>query len=150
MSLGVQAALRTLAPNTTGLSAERIQRLYATQAGSETVHVTVRDALNAALEEEMERDDKVFLLGEEVAMYNGAYKVLFGGCRVVIDGRCQRDCLTSLARRESLIHPLPSTGSLDFVWALPSRDLNLSVCLERGRCINGRRVHDVEFCDAGN
>ena len=79
-SLGVQAALRTLAPNTTGLSAERIQRLYATQAGSETVHVTVRDALNAALEEEMERDDKVFLLGEEVAMYNGAYKVLFAGC----------------------------------------------------------------------
>jgi hypothetical protein len=76
-SLGVQAALRTLAPNSTGLSAERIQRLYATQAGSETVQVTVRDALNAALEEEMERDDKVFLLGEEVAMYNGAYKVLF-------------------------------------------------------------------------
>lgn len=75
-SLGVQAALRTLAPNTKGLSAEKIQRLYATQAGSETVQVTVRDALNAALEEEMERDDKVFLLGEEVAMYNGAYKVI--------------------------------------------------------------------------
>jgi pyruvate dehydrogenase E1 component beta subunit len=39
------------------------------------VQITVRDALNAALEEEMERDDQVFLLGEEVAMYNGAYKV---------------------------------------------------------------------------
>jgi hypothetical protein len=75
-SLGVQAALRTIAPNTTGLSAEKIQRLYATQASSDTVQITVRDALNAALEEEMERDETVFLLGEEVAMYNGAYKVI--------------------------------------------------------------------------
>ena len=36
---------------------------------------TVRDALNAAMEEEMLRDDKVFIMGEEVARYNGAYKV---------------------------------------------------------------------------
>ncbi|CAG2060997.1 unnamed protein product, partial [Timema podura] len=40
--------------------------------------VSVRDALNAALDEEMERDDRVFLLGEEVAQYNGAYKVSKG------------------------------------------------------------------------
>ncbi|XP_071451189.1 pyruvate dehydrogenase E1 component subunit beta, mitochondrial [Hetaerina americana] len=40
--------------------------------------VTVRDALNAALDEEMERDERVFLLGEEVAMYDGAYKVSRG------------------------------------------------------------------------
>lgn len=37
--------------------------------------MTVRDALNQALEEELTRDEKVFLLGEEVAQYNGAYKV---------------------------------------------------------------------------
>jgi hypothetical protein len=37
--------------------------------------MTVRDALNAAMEEEMIRDEKVFILGEEVARYNGAYKV---------------------------------------------------------------------------
>ena len=35
----------------------------------------VRDALNSAMDEEMQRDDKVFLLGEEVAQYDGAYKV---------------------------------------------------------------------------
>ena len=40
--------------------------------------MTVRDALNSALDEEMERDDAVFLLGEEVAQYNGAYKVTKG------------------------------------------------------------------------
>jgi pyruvate dehydrogenase E1 component beta subunit len=75
-SLGVQAALRTLGPNTSGLSFDKIQRLYATQASTDTVQITVRDALNAALAEEMERDETVFLLGEEVAMYNGAYKVV--------------------------------------------------------------------------
>lgn len=37
--------------------------------------MTVREALNAAMEEEMLRDENVFILGEEVARYNGAYKV---------------------------------------------------------------------------
>jgi pyruvate dehydrogenase E1 component beta subunit len=40
--------------------------------------LTVREALNAAMEEEMIRDERVFLLGEEVAQYNGAYKVSKG------------------------------------------------------------------------
>lgn len=38
--------------------------------------MTVRDALNLAMEEEMTRDETVFILGEEVARYNGAYKVI--------------------------------------------------------------------------
>ena len=51
--------------------------------------ITYRDALNQALREELERDDRVFLMGEEVAVYNGAYKVSkgllndFGPMRVV-------------------------------------------------------------------
>jgi len=51
--------------------------------------ITYRDALNQALAEEMERDDSVFLIGEEVAEYDGAYKVSkglldrFGDLRVV-------------------------------------------------------------------
>lgn len=36
------------------------------------------DALNSALDEEMTRDDRVFILGEEVAQYDGAYKVTRG------------------------------------------------------------------------
>ncbi|XP_053723259.1 pyruvate dehydrogenase E1 component subunit beta, mitochondrial [Synchiropus splendidus] len=40
--------------------------------------VTVRDALNQAMDEELERDERVFLLGEEVAQYDGAYKVSRG------------------------------------------------------------------------
>uniref|UniRef100_A0A4W4EUX4 Pyruvate dehydrogenase E1 component subunit beta n=1 Tax=Electrophorus electricus TaxID=8005 RepID=A0A4W4EUX4_ELEEL len=43
-----------------------------------TLQVTVRDALNQAMDEELERDERVFLLGEEVAQYDGAYKVSRG------------------------------------------------------------------------
>ena len=98
-SLGVQAALRTLTPNTKGLSHDKIARLYATQASSDIVQITVRDALNAAMAEEMERDETVFLLGEEVAMYNGAYKVTIP-LLFCADGRCLKDFLTSLERNE--------------------------------------------------
>ncbi|MDP3773153.1 MAG: pyruvate dehydrogenase complex E1 component subunit beta [Gemmatimonadales bacterium] len=51
--------------------------------------VTYRDALNQALREEMRRDQRVFLMGEEVGVYQGAYKVSrglleeFGPMRVV-------------------------------------------------------------------
>jgi pyruvate dehydrogenase E1 component beta subunit len=51
--------------------------------------VTYRDALNQALREEMQRDETVFLMGEEVGVYQGAYKVSrglldeFGPTRVV-------------------------------------------------------------------
>ncbi|MEO8193929.1 MAG: pyruvate dehydrogenase complex E1 component subunit beta [Gemmatimonadales bacterium] len=51
--------------------------------------ITYRDALNQALREELTRDDRVFLMGEEVAQYNGAYKVSkglldeFGPMRIV-------------------------------------------------------------------
>ncbi|EPY29639.1 pyruvate dehydrogenase E1 component subunit beta [Strigomonas culicis] len=40
--------------------------------------MTVRDALNLALDEELARDEKVFVLGEEVGQYQGAYKVTKG------------------------------------------------------------------------
>ena len=47
------------------------KRRYATPSGVK--EMTVRDALNEALAEELESNDKVFILGEEVAQYNGAY-----------------------------------------------------------------------------
>jgi len=40
--------------------------------------ITYREALNQALREEMSRDDRVFLMGEEVGVYQGAYKVSKG------------------------------------------------------------------------
>ena len=59
-------------------------------AGTETVSMTVREALRDAMAEEMRRDPNVFVMGEEVAEYQGAYKVTQGllqefGARRVID-----------------------------------------------------------------
>ena len=58
--------------------------------GTEMVATTVREALRDAMAEEMRRDDTVFLMGEEVAEYQGAYKISQGlldefGARRVID-----------------------------------------------------------------
>src|SRR6202012_2086526 len=46
--------------------------------GTEMVTMTVRDALRDAMAEEMRRDELVFLMGEEVAQYQGAYKISQG------------------------------------------------------------------------
>jgi pyruvate dehydrogenase E1 component subunit beta len=59
-------------------------------AGVEMVETTIRDALRDAMAEEMRRDENVFLIGEEVAQYQGAYKVSRGlleefGDRRVVD-----------------------------------------------------------------
>lgn len=67
-----------------------LQRRFATAKSTAPAHLTVREALNQAMDEEMARDDRVLLLGEEVALYNGAYKISKGlhdkyGDRRVID-----------------------------------------------------------------
>jgi pyruvate dehydrogenase E1 component beta subunit len=59
-------------------------------AGVEMVKMTVREALRDAMAEEMRRDGDVFVMGEEVAEYQGAYKVTQGllqefGARRIID-----------------------------------------------------------------
>ncbi len=46
--------------------------------GTEMVKMTVREALRDAMAEEMRKDDRVFVMGEEVAYYQGAYKVTQG------------------------------------------------------------------------
>ncbi len=58
--------------------------------GTEMVQITMREALRDAMAEEMRRDDSVFVMGEEVAEYQGAYKITQGlldefGPRRVID-----------------------------------------------------------------
>ncbi|MEO6214781.1 MAG: pyruvate dehydrogenase complex E1 component subunit beta [Sphingomonas sp.] len=47
-------------------------------AGTEMVKITLREALRDAMAEEMRKDDRVFVMGEEVAQYQGAYKVTQG------------------------------------------------------------------------
>ena len=86
---------------------------------------TVRDALNSAMAEEMDRDKSVFVIGEEVARYNGAYKVTkglldrFGEDRVIDVSRtapamrCERGAGGPLAL-------IVKTGGADTPLAAPS------------------------------
>ena len=61
----------------------------ASRAFSSATQMTVREALNSAMFEEMTRDPNVFVIGEEVAQYEGAYKITkgllkeFGSARVI-------------------------------------------------------------------
>ena len=71
-------------------SAERTREAPEVPEGTETERQTVREALRDAMAEEMRADDRVFVMGEEVAQYQGAYKVTQGlldefGPRRVID-----------------------------------------------------------------
>ena len=101
----VRPSIRRLAPSTIPSV-----RNYATPAGNT---LTVRDALNEALAEELEGNDKVFILGEEVAQYNGAYKVTKGlldryGPKRVIDTPITESGFCGLAIGAALagLHPV--------------------------------------------
>jgi pyruvate dehydrogenase E1 component beta subunit len=65
--------------------------------GAKLVRVTVRDALRDAMAEEMRRDETVFLMGEEVGEYQGAYKV-------------SRDLLQEFTKRRVIDTPITEHG----------------------------------------
>ncbi|KAL4916716.1 thiamine diphosphate-binding protein [Aspergillus aurantiobrunneus] len=94
-------------------------RGYATENGNKDV--TVRDALNEALAEELERNQKTFILGEEVAQYNGAYKVTRGlldrfGPKRVIDTPITEAGFCGLAVGAALagLHPICEFMTFNF------------------------------------
>lgn len=77
-TLTTRVAKATAAPGARYLHATPMaaHELFRVENGVKTM--TVRDALNMALQEELDRDKDVFLMGEEVAQYNGAYKISRG------------------------------------------------------------------------
>lgn len=84
-------------------------------------NLSVRDALNTAMSEELERDSSVFLLGEEVGQYNGAYKVSKGlldkfGPRRIIDTPITEAGFTGLAVGAALagLHPICEFMTMNF------------------------------------
>lgn len=95
-------------------------RGYATETGG-TKEVTVRDALNEALAEELESNPKTYILGEEVAQYNGAYKVTRGlldrfGPKRVIDTPITEAGFCGLAVGSALagLHPVCEFMTFNF------------------------------------
>ena len=95
--------------------------------------MTVRDALGAAMKEEMRRDDNVFLIGEEVARYNGAYKVSKGlwdefGDRRVIDTPITEAGFTGIAIGAGLMGLRPICEYMTWNFALQAVDHIMNSC----------------------
>ncbi|XP_041349803.1 pyruvate dehydrogenase E1 component subunit beta, mitochondrial-like [Gigantopelta aegis] len=89
--------------------------------------MTVRDALNSALDEELARDESVFLLGEEVAQYDGAYKVSKGlwkkyGNKRVIDTPITEMGFTGLAIGAAMAGLKPICEFMTFNFSMQAID----------------------------
>jgi pyruvate dehydrogenase E1 component beta subunit len=89
--------------------------------------ITYRDALNHALREEMERDERVFLMGEEVGVYGGAYKVSQGlldkfGERRVIDTPICESGFTGVGIGAAMVGLRPIIEMMTFNFALLALD----------------------------
>ncbi|HEV8307524.1 MAG TPA: pyruvate dehydrogenase complex E1 component subunit beta [Methylomirabilota bacterium] len=89
--------------------------------------ITYRDALNHAHREEMERDERVFLMGEEVAVYGGAYKVSQGllekfGERRVIDTPICESGFTGVGIGAAMVGLRPIVEMMTFNFALLALD----------------------------
>ncbi|RCK54769.1 Pyruvate dehydrogenase E1 component subunit beta, mitochondrial [Candida viswanathii] len=100
-------------------------RANSTKSGPQ--EMTVRDALNSGLAEELDRDDDVFLMGEEVAQYNGAYKVSRGlldrfGERRIIDTPITEMGFTGLAVGAALHGLKPVLEFMTFNFAMQAID----------------------------
>jgi pyruvate dehydrogenase E1 component subunit beta len=89
--------------------------------------ITFREAINQALSEEMERDDSIFIVGEEVAKYQGAYKVTQGllqrfGEERVIDAPISEAGFTGLGVGAAMVGLRPIVEVMTFNFSLVAID----------------------------
>ena len=89
--------------------------------------MTYREALNLALREEMRRDPRVFLIGEEIGLYDGAYKVTQGllkefGERRVVDTPICESGFTGVAVGAAMLGLRPVGGVMTFNFAILALD----------------------------
>jgi pyruvate dehydrogenase E1 component beta subunit len=96
-------------------------------AGTEFVTMTVREALRDAMAEEMRRDESVFVMGEEVAEYQGAYKVTQGllqefGSRRVVDTPITEQGFAGLGVGAALAGLKPIVEFMTFNFAMQAID----------------------------
>ncbi|OGL17157.1 MAG: pyruvate dehydrogenase [Candidatus Rokubacteria bacterium RIFCSPLOWO2_12_FULL_69_21] len=89
--------------------------------------MTYREALNLALREEMRRDPRVFLIGEEIGLYDGAYKVTQGllkefGDRRVVDTPICESGFTGVAVGAAMLGLRPVVEMMTFNFAILALD----------------------------
>src|SRR5262252_3180662 len=125
-----QAQAPAPAPAATGTAkppAAQIMPEPEVPAGTELVSMTMREALRDAMAEEMRRDPDVFVMGEEVAEYQGAYKVTQGllqefGKERVIDTPITEHGFTGLGVGAALAGLKPIVEFMTFNFAMQAVD----------------------------
>jgi pyruvate dehydrogenase E1 component beta subunit len=95
--------------------------------GTSMVAMTVREALRDAMMEEMRRDETVFIMGEEVAEYQGAYKISQGllqefGARRVVDTPITEHAFAGLGIGAALSGLRPIVEFMTFNFAMQAMD----------------------------
>jgi pyruvate dehydrogenase E1 component subunit beta len=110
-----------------------------------SVNLTVREALRDAMAEEMRRDDTVFLMGEEVAEYQGAYKVSQGllqefGERRVIDTPISEHGFTGLGIGAAMAGLRPIVEFMTWNFAMQAMD-QLINSAAKTRYMSGGQMH---------
>jgi pyruvate dehydrogenase E1 component beta subunit len=121
-------------------------------AGTEMVTMTMREALRDAMAEEMRRDKDVFVIGEEVAEYQGAYKVTHGllqefGAARVIDTPITEHAFAGLGVGAALAGLKPIVEFMTFNFAMQAMD-HLINSAAKTRYMSGGQV-DVSIVFRG-
>lgn len=116
----------------------------------ETAEVTVREALRDAMAEEMRKDERVFLMGEEVAQYEGAYKVSQGllkefGDRRVVDTPITEHGFTGLSVGAAFGGLKPIVEFMTFNFALQAMDQIINSAAKTNYMSGGQMGSPVVF-----
>ena len=115
-----------------------------------TREITLREALLEALDEELSHDDNVFIIGEEVAEYNGAYKVTKGlldkyGPRRIIDTPISEGGFTGLAIGAALTGLRPVVEFMSFNFSFVAFDQIVNNAMKMHYMSGGRFKVPIVF-----
>lgn len=112
-------------------TAQQTRTFHSSQAANQMM--SVRESLNSAMSDEIERDENVFLMGEEVGRYNGAYKVSKGmwdryGDKRIIDTPITEAGFTGIGVGAGLYGLRPIIEFMTFNFALQAIDHIVNSC----------------------
>jgi pyruvate dehydrogenase E1 component beta subunit len=118
--------------------------------GTEMVRMTVREALRDAMAEEMRADDRVFVMGEEVAEYQGAYKVTQGlldefGARRVIDTPITEHGFAGLGTGAAMGGLRPVIEFMTFNFAMQAIDQIINSAAKTNYMSGGQMRYPIVF-----
>ena len=121
---------------------------------TDTREIPIRDALKEAMDEEMQRDERVFLVGEEVGAYNGAYKCSKGllekyGAKRVIDAPIAENGFAAIGIGAAMMGLRPIVEFMTFNFSLIAIDQIINTAAKARLMSAGQLACPIVFRGAG-